>query len=83
MPLAITEVSETAHIAALNSSHSKIVAELLRDLPRKHRDAFRDFYLSEDDDATVCARNGLSLIAWRDLKGQVRARFLDRRTVGG
>jgi hypothetical protein len=83
MTLSIAELPETAHLAALNSSHSKIVAELLRDLPRKHRDAFRDFYLPEDDEATLCARNGLSLIAWRDLKGQVRARFLDRRTVGG
>jgi hypothetical protein len=47
----------------------------MRDLPRKHRNALRDFYMLEDDDATVCARNGLSLIAWRELKGQVDSLF--------
>jgi hypothetical protein len=49
----------------------------MRDLPRKHRNALRDFYMLEDDDATVCARNGLSLIAWRELKGQVDSLFMD------
>ena len=56
---------ETAHSAALNSSSSRIAAQLMRDLPRKHRNALRVFYVLGDDDATVCARNGL----WHWLHG--------------
>jgi hypothetical protein len=77
MPLSIAEILVTAHGAALNSSSSQIAAQLLRDLPRNHRNAFRDFYLLEADDATVCAAIWSFTIARRDLKGHMRSRFLE------
>jgi hypothetical protein len=71
MHVLLSEPLKTGNNVALDNSSSWIAAILMRDLPRKHRNALRDFYVLEDDDATVCARNGLSLIAWRELKGRV------------
>jgi hypothetical protein len=71
MNMSLSWLVEHAHSAGLNSSSLQVATQLLRDLPRQHRNALRDFYLLEDDDATVCARYGFSLIAWHDLKGQL------------
>jgi hypothetical protein len=64
------------------SLNSKIIAHLLQDLPRKQREALRDFYTRNGDEDTVCARYDLSLVGFRHLRRQLISQFTEKRNAG-
>jgi hypothetical protein len=62
-----------------------VAAPLIQHLHRNHLNALRDYYVANGDEAAICARHGLSLSDFQDLRRQLRSSFtgkLDRKPVG-